>query len=288
MVVATWENAHRAQIKQPIYGQIVGLFRDKTVRKTKFTRGAPLLNPDLVSERYKVRIFGRTRPGTKESDLPIAKIRSITNGVGGESFGFEPILAPNTFVEVEIDNGGNIWIVNTIKNVPADLKRTADKEGVPSSGFIPGRSVPTIKTNPSSTDVTSEVPNQTVPNKEDEKQQSDNKTINLLSACKKINVEAVNSDINELIADLKEIKSKYVGEESFVGQSQQEILEIQQRIKKASKSIARWTAWLVQEIRKFVLRQTNSAIGMLIGNAPLSTRYLVQEAKDGSLSVTSC
>ena len=270
---------------QPIYGQIVGDFRSLTVNNTKFSGEN---NPEFLSERYKVRIFGKTRKNAAEASLPTAKIKSVTSGVGARSYGFEPILSPNTFVELEQDTGGNWWIVNTLKSVPKDLPGVPQAEGLPSSGSLPGDIVPNNKVNPQNSGLTSERPNTTEPNSEDEKQNSANKEEDLLSACKKINTDAINSELENLIKDIQSLKIGIGGEDSFLVTSQNFINDVQGRISQAAGSIANWTAWLVQEIRRYVLRKVNAAIGLVVGNAPLSTRYLVNAAKNKSLSIISC
>ena len=274
---------------QAIYGQIVSSFRDETVNKTKYS--APRNNPELVSERYKVRIFGKTRPETPAAELPMAQIRSISNPVGSASLGFEPILSPNSFVELEQDSGGNWWIVRTLATVPTGLPLVAP-EGSPSSGNLPGAIVPTRQIKPGSSGLAGERPTTPEPNAEDEKQDRDNKEENLLTACKKINTDAINSEITNLIKDLESLKTELTGEDSFLQTSQNFFndaqTEVSELVAKASKKIARWVSWLVQEIRRFVMRKVNGAIFTLSGNAPLSTRFLVNEATKKTLSLISC
>tara|TARA_A100001201_G_scaffold2589_4_gene6585 strand:+ start:6855 stop:9977 length:3123 start_codon:yes stop_codon:yes gene_type:complete len=279
----------QVQPYQAIYGQVVGEFRNLTVKSAKYSNEG---NPATISERYKVRIFGRTRPGEADSNLPTAKIRSVTSGLGARTFGLEPILAPNTFVELEQDNGGNWWIVNTLKNVPETLKKLSFKEGEPSSGFPPGSTVPQTHVNPGGSGTVPERPGAVEPSKEGEKQNSENKTENLLTACKKVNVDAVNSEIQKLIQDVENIRTGLLGEDSFLQTSLTAVNDFQddinEKINNASKNIAQWTAWLVQEIRRFVLRKVNGSVNNLMGNAPLSTRFYVNFAKKNALNTISC
>ena len=276
----------QVQPYQSIYGQVVGNFRNLTVKSTKYSDEDQ--NPELISERYKVRIFGRTRPGTPQENLPTAKIKSVSSGVGGRSFGFETILAPNTYIELEQDNGGNWWIVNTLKSVPADLPAVSEKEGNPASGFPPGETVPQTHINPEGSGTTRERPGTVEPSQEGEKQNSENREEDLLSACKKINVDGVNSEINKLIQDFQNLKIAFAGEDSFLQTSQDFLDAVQDRVLLASKKIAEWTSWLIQEIRRFTLRKVNAVVNEVIGNAPLTTRYLANAAKKKSLSIVSC
>ena len=45
---------------------------------------------------------------------------------------------------------------------------------------------------------------------------------------------------------------------------------------------------MMQEVRKWVLRKITTVVNNLIGNVPLSQRYLANEASDKALSAISC
>ena len=271
----------------PIYGQIVGNARDNTVCSAKFSD--PSNNPEIKLERYKVRIFGVTKECEDVSRLPWAKIKSVTSGVGGRSKGFEPILSPNTYVGLEYDDGGNWWILTTYKNVPENLPAEDDcSNGEPASGIPPGTIADDNAVNYDGTGKNPEVPNVCYPSNSDRKQNNANKEEDLLSACKKINTEAVNSEIQKLIQDVQGLRTGLLGDDSFLITSQNFINDVQSKVNNAAASISTWTSWLVQEIRKYVIRKVTAGINDVVGNAPLSTRYLVNEAKRGTLTTVSC
>ena len=56
----------------------------------------------------------------------------------------------------------------------------------------------------------------------------------------------------------------------------------------AAGDISRIIAALMQEVRKWVLRKITTVVNNLIGNVPLSARYLANEASDKALSAISC
>ena len=109
-----------------------------------------------------------------------------------------------------------------------------------------------------------------------------------LSACKKINAEGINSEITNLIKDVEDLRTGLVGEDSFLVTSQEFInQEILGRVNQASAKIAEFTASLVQEVRRWVLRKVNVLIRNLTGNAPLASRFLVNEATEETLNTVS-
>ena len=56
----------------------------------------------------------------------------------------------------------------------------------------------------------------------------------------------------------------------------------------AAGDISRIIAAMMQQVRKWVLRKITTVVNNLIGNVPLSARYLANEASDKALSAISC
>ena len=272
--------------KEKIYAQVLDrTSRDQTIKPTKGFSGVEQNN--TVYERYKIVVLSQS-DNTNPTFAAWARLKTLNSGLGGQ-VSFDPIIAPNSFVIVEEDENGDWIITEVLSNVPTDLARRATELGLPSSGFLPGSIVP--NTYIDGNGLTAERPHTSEPSKEDDKQNLPNEKApeDILTACKKVNVEGINSEIENMIKDVQNIKTELTGSDSFLVTSQNFINEeILGRVNQASAKISEWTTWLVQEIRRYILRWINSRINDLSGNAPLSSRYLVTEAQDKTLSLISC
>ena len=275
------------EVKEKIYAQVLDRSsRDQTIKPVKGFSG---VDQDItVYERYKITVLSQS-DNADPTFAAWARLRTSNSGLGGQ-VSFDPIIAPNSFVVVEDDENGDWIITEVLSNVPPDLARKATELGLPASGFVPGSPVPSTYIKPDG-NLTSERPHTPEESKEDEKQNLPNERApeNILTACKKVNVEGINSEIENLIKDVQNIKTELTGSDSFLATSQNFINEeILGRVNQASAKISEWTTWLIQEIRREVMRRINGYINDFTGNAPLSSRYLVTEAQDKTLSIISC
>ena len=126
------------------------------------------------------------------------------------------------------------------------------------------------------------------------------------SPCKPVNTAGVNDAIDNLIKEVESLRTGIIGEDSFLATSGEFIKDAQNTINGASFNVGIGTnsyeislgnaagdignivASLIQKVRQFVLRRISSIINNLIGNVPLSARYLANEATDKALSAISC
>ena len=273
---------------QPIYAQVVSReARDATIKNSKDYSGSGDTDK-IVYERYKILVLSQS-DDIDPNLASWARVKTLTSGLGAQS-GFDPIIPPNSFVVVEQDENGEYIIVEALSNVPPELADRVTQLGQPATGFPPGGSLPSSYESAGG-GRTSERPHTPESSKEDRKQDkpSTRSPEEIISACKNINFEAINSELENLIADVEDIRTGLLGDDSFLQTSQEFINEeILGRVQQASRDIAKWTSWLIQEMRQFIIRKVNGVIGNAIGNAPLNTQYIVNEAANKTLDTVSC
>jgi len=273
-----------------IIAQIVDRSRDKTIKPVKGFSGVETIR--TVYERYKIWIPSQMDANIPVEQLEWARKKTMNSGHGGiESF--ESIIQTGSFVVIEEDDNGDWVIDEVLPNVVCDEISSEFVFGKASSGFSPTyyqglQKVPTTAQTPDGGGLVCELPQTPQASLEDEKQQKHNKTETIYTACKKVDFDAANEEIEKLIKDVEDLRTGLLGEDSFLATSQEFVNQVQDKVNSASAKIAELTADLVQEIRKYVLRKVNAGINDLTGNAPLSTRYIVNEAKDKGLSTLSC
>ncbi len=268
--------------------QIVGEYYIKTIQQEKFSGTLP----KFQVPRYKIRILSIHNDNTSPTDLPWAYPQVQTSGLGGQSSG-APIYPPNSFVDVRENNNGEYIIIRVHANTKPVLPKSQKiKSGSYfASGFIPGSEdylVPHTHFDASGIVYGSELFNTSRPSEEDKKQNNLNEASTLPSKCRKVDTDGVNQELTKLIKDIQDLKIGLVGKDSFLQTSQNFLNDVQTKISNASAKIAGFISWLVQEVRRFVMRKINATVRNLIGNAPLSTRYLVNETTGKTLSIISC
>lgn len=248
----------------------------------------------LVLRRFKIRILSEHDEGSPVENLPWAYGQSPNSGLRGESIGV-PVYPPNSYVDVVKDpDTGLYYILGAHCNTVSILENQQRDGEPPASGYIPGSNLFPVAQTHINTDKTGradggEICNITVPSLEDEKQSKlGEEPISLPSKCRKINTDGINNEITKLIKSVQDLKTGLIGEDSFLQTSQDFINEVQSKINATSAKVAQWMSTIIQKIREFVLRKINGVVNNLIGNAPLSSRYLVNEAKNESLSIISC
>ena len=130
-----FKGAETLKVPTERVAQIVGNYKNDTLRTKKGFEDSAAEDVPTVLPRYKVRIFGETE-GVEDADLPWAYPPYKASGLGpGESF--EDELAPNTFVAVDDDKDGNLYIVKVYPNTQEQLAR-GNGNGEVKSGFLPG------------------------------------------------------------------------------------------------------------------------------------------------------
>jgi hypothetical protein len=269
--------------------------------------GAPQ-GGDVVAQRYRIRILGEDPPDKPENRLPVAYPLQLNSGLGAQNVGIIR-YTPNTFVYVSKDpNSGTYQIEavvpNFVRNLLEDGRNQA--QGVAAlSGFIPGQStVPdtSVTTNPTINELFGTQKTSKFSDKEEK--QSNTKTPTMPKACEKVNTAGINDAIDRLIQQVEELRTGLLGEDSFLQTSQDFIndaknvniasgigiggSEYEISLSSASQDIAQIIAALMQEMRKWVIRKVSTGVNLLIGQVPLSTRYIANETKDKALSALSC
>lgn len=246
----------------------------------------------VTVRRYKVRICHSTDGTESNNDLITVFGQTPTSGLRGE-FGFSPTYPVNTYVTVS-RIADQYYITEVHPNCVIDIPKTKESPGCgPASGFIPGSTdfkVPQSCIDPEGSGVApgSEVPRNAVPSKEDEKQNTHNESIEIPSPCIPVDTAAINKELEGLIKFVEELKNGVLGEDSFLQTSQEFLNQVQSKVDQVSQAIANSITWLIDEIRKYIMRQVNGIVNNTIGNVYLNIRYSILEANDQALNLISC
>ena len=280
--------------------------------KLEDVKGKPETNKsetrEVVAQRYKIRILGVDPPDKPEDMLPVAFANQNSSALGAQSVGIIKYV-PNDFVYVAEDpESGALHITGRIPNyiTVLDPDLNGNSQGLEAlSGFYPGGIVPEsfyLKGGLNSAelfgyDAFSDFDVKTFYNP---------KLPAFKSACKPVNTAGVNDAIDNLINDVQDLKTGITGEDSFLATSGEFIKDAQNTINGASFNVGIGTnsynislanaagdigniiSSLIQKVRQFVLRKITSLVNNLIGNVPLSARYLANETADKALSAISC
>jgi len=260
---------------------------------------------EVVAQRYKIRILGQDPADKPDDMLPVAYPLQLNSGLGAQSTGIIRYTT-NTFVYVSKDpNSGTYLIERAVPNYIAVLLQ-GDSEGNQAlSGFVPGGTVPHLNFLKGKLN-SAELFGYNAYSEEDIKTAYNTKLPSFPSPCKPVNTAGVNDAIDNLIKEVEDLKTGIIGEDSFLATSQKFTKDAQNVINGASFNVGIGTnsyeislgnaagdigniiASLIQKVRQFVLRKISSQINNLIGNVPLSARYLANEATDKALSAISC
>ena len=270
---------------------------------------------EVVTQRYRIRILGEDPLDKPESKLPVAYPLQLSSGLGAQDMGTIR-YTPNTFVYVSKDPNSGTYLIervvpNPISQPAIDLNGDSTGEQA-NSGFIPGVSIvpetyiDELKSNLNS----AELFGAQAPAWNDVKVDYDTKLPQFPkpASCEKVNVAGVNDAIERLIKEVEAIKTGITGDDSFLVTAQQFAGDVRAGIStfnlasgigigdqefdislsNAAGDITRIIAAMMQEVRKWVLRKITTVVNNLIGNVPLSARYLANEASDKALSAISC
>ena len=286
---------------------IVG--KDAPIETQQDVKFAKRNNVETVyAQRYRIRILDEDPFDKPEDRLPVAYPLQTTSGLGAQS-DFAKRYPPHTYVEVSLDpNSGSYYIEKVLPNVFSELTQSFDMSGAFAySGFLPGDVLPTGFTLKGKLNY-AELFNTQAYSDEDIKHIFSSELPSFTSACKPVNTAGVNDAITNLIKNIESLRTGIVGEDSFLATSGQFIRDAQSTVNgaqiasdiniggesfditlgNAAGDIANIIAALVQQMRKWILRKISSEINLLIGNVPLSARYLGNEATDKALSAISC
>ena len=270
---------------------------------------------EVVAQRYRIRILGEDPLDKPESKLPVAYPLQLSSGLGAQDMGTIR-YTPNTFVYVSKDPNSGTYLIERVVPNPISqpaLDPNGDSTGEQAfSGFIPGVSVvPETYINELKSNLNSaELFGAQAPAWNDVKVDYDTKLPQFPKpvSCEKVNVAGVNDAIERLIKEVEAIKTGITGDDSFLVTAQQFTRDARAGIStfnlasgigigdqefdislsNAAGDITRIIAAMMQQVRKWVLRKITTVVNNLIGNVPLSARYLANEASDKALSAISC
>ena len=260
---------------------------------------------EVVAQRYKIRILGQDPADKPDDMLPVAYPLQLNSGLGAQSVGIIRYV-PNTYVFVSKDPSGTYLIERVVPNYIAVVLQGYNSEGNEAfSGFLPGGTAPETFFHEGRLN-SAELFGYNAYSEFDVKTAFNTKLPAFPSPCKPVNTAGVNDAIDNLIKEVESLKTGITGEDSFLATSQKFTKDAQNVINGASFNVGIGTnsyeislgnaagdignivASLIQKVRQFVLRRTSSIINNLIGNVPLSARYLANEATDKALSAISC
>jgi len=290
----------RKQLEKRLGKSIIGIgqvvseeFEVAQRQQGKFTSYKEQASGVLLN-KYKVRICSATNDTERVDDLIDAYGQSPTSGLRGEACP-TPAYPVNTYVTIFQDPLTQLYYIEHAHiNTKADLPKTKEFAGCgAASGFIPGSinfKVPQSCIDPKGSGVASgsEVPRNTVPSKEDEKQNTHNESIEIRSSCIPVDTAAINKELEGLIKFVEELKNGVLGEDSFLQTSQEFLDQVQSKVNQVSQAIANSITWLIDKIRKYIMRQVNGIVNNTIGNVYLNIRFSILEANDQALNLISC
>ena len=276
--------------------------------------------PDVVAQRYRIRLLGIDPPDKPENRLPLAYPLQLTSGLGAQDSGIIR-YPPNTYVYVSKDpNSEAYYIERVIPNAIANLLKDNNFSGTglfAYSGFLPGNSiVPDTFVNQQKSDINfAELYNAQLPSFVDTTHDYKTKLPKIKSACDTANLAGVNEAILNMIKDVEELRTDLLGEDSFLGQANEFIGDAQEFIDEtvpnfafasvtlgegeeqetyditignAAGDISTIIAAIIQEIRKWVLRKITTKANQATGRVPLAGRYVANEAMDKGLTTVTC
>ena len=303
---AIWDATH-------IPAVIVG---DETQNTTQYSGKFDDTPPDVVAQRYRIRLLGIDPPDKPENRLPLAYPRQLTSGLGAQDSGIIR-YPPNTYVYVSQDpSTRQYYIESVIPNYIANLSKSGAFSGTgifPSSGFIPGVTVvPDTYVNELKSGINSaELFNTQIPSLTDKNHDYKTKLPKIKSACDSVDMDGVNDAIINMIKDVEELRTGLLGDDSFLATTQNflsdantfvtdtvpnyalgsvdiggENFEIS--IGNAAGDIATIMAAIIQEVRKWILRKITTGANIVIGRVSLSARYLANEVMDKGLTTITC
>ena len=257
-------------------------FQTKTNEKTS--------DPDnnLNLRRYKIRIHHRHPENAEEHQLPWAYPRFVSGGLGGFST-FEDILSPNQVVwvreKINTTNGEgsgeyHITRLEPVKAVEVNAFSASIYEGQ-LTGFPTGSILPTTFQSGrmsgraafnSGLAEYSETNFFTTPSKWDD--DIITASFALAKPNKNSPLQSINLELQNFINTVEDL--------------QEDVDDIQDEVRKTSRSISRNASAMITLMRSNVMRKINILINSLIGNAPVASRFLADEARSEALKIISC
>ena len=248
------------------------------------------------AERYKVKLCYYNSATTSENILVYA-IRQTDLPSGQGACGINIPLTPNTFVNIHRNNTSKKYYITSVMTSPncSYDPQSQEFQGCgPKSGFVAGLNkiqVPTthIKEDKSGTGNETGAGNACVFSLQDKLQDDDRRlSISVPLACQQVNISGINTEIKNLIKSLEKAKKDIFGPGTFFAESQEWIAKRQEDLNKASSAIAKFTQWLIEQIKKRVEDRVNWAVNKASELLFLNQRFKLREETANVLDLIAC
>ena len=285
---------------EEMLAEIVGTAGFDTERQTKGYDSDPEEDVPYQLRRYKVRIFGRHGLSVEEADLPWALApQTGASGVGGFS-NWAVCLAPSTLVWVreQYTRGNTIPTdeYHITRIYPVKTEIDPNRDGQQNTGFTNGATVPETSQEGTSKRLSpyAELARGNIVSLFDEKYGEEYRE-KLATACENVNMSNVNKEIDDLLDKVNKIRQSLTGTAGvgtdrdgiFTG-AQNWVDDLNDDVDEAAKKISKELAAIVKNTAKWIMRKINILVNNLSGNAPVGSRYLVNEATNKTLDTISC
>ncbi len=244
-------------------------------------------------ERYKVRLCFRNSKDTPADQL-IDAIRQMTFPSGHAALQLYIPLAPNTFVNIHKSRfNKQYYITSVIGNTLCSFSESKNPiEGcAPRSGFgagLGGFTVPSTHIDGSK--VVNE-PGAGAPCKiseADKQLQELNEYINVPSACKPFDSNAINRDLINLKKSIESLRNKINGPNSVLSNTENFLNQANQIINQYAEKITGHIKWLINYIKERVEKGVNWAVNKAKSALYLNQRFVLQEQKTTALDLIAC
>ena len=113
-------------------------------------------------------------------------------------------------------------------------------------------------------------------------------TIQLKSGCEPSSMSGVPSAIRGIMKDIQDLRTNLLGDDSFLVTSQEFVNQAQSKVDALSSMMTGVMTWVIQEIKKQILRLVNQAVNATVGNLYLNTRYQLFEGVDSANNAICC
>jgi len=112
--------------------------------------------------------------------------------------------------------------------------------------------------------------------------------IQLKTPCEPSSMAGMPTAMSNLLRDVQDLRTGLLGDDSFLVTSQQFVDEVQAKVDSTASIVAGAISWLIQEIKKQIMRQINTIVNNTVGAAYLNTRYQIFEGVDAGLAACNC
>jgi hypothetical protein len=276
-------------------GQIVGEeLTNENIKDKKQTYTQQGTN--VVLFRYKVRLCTKI-DDTIPNDQCIFAFGQNNGPSGKGGFYFGNWRYPDgEFVEVYQHPVTGLYYIDNSVPVGVGVTLTQDRSGTqgckPLSGYKPGN--PTFQVSLANQGKSGGPPiNETsAPHTHDFCKWDDlylnMPIIELKTPCEPSSMAGVPSAISGLLKDVQNLRNGLLGNDSFLVTSQEFVNEVQSKVDGVASIISGAVAWLIQEIKKQILRLINTTVNSTVGAVYLNTRYQIFEGVDAGTKAINC